>query len=382
VLNTNYFVARGTADLTATADGIVVSNRGTGEHDNNNGLSIDIVGLRALAGSAVEIVITGTATTATRMDFQGLDGISSAVTDGGFTLTVPGALGVVLPEWASSNYPFIATQSRTDGNHGDYTITKITVGGVDIYPFLFPTTPQASPSPSPSQEPSPSPSPTPVAPPIWFAPGFDIPSVSIPFSNNASQPTVNRTATATGGVTVNVRVTGDSAAIQLTAALVNGMAEGNDAAVSFDLSGLNVTSATIPRFALRSFAEAGKSVEIKLPEGTLSLNSEAAKAIGSLAHTVSVRFRINTVPQNRIPAALLAVMPRGATIHQAAIAAGSRSVRTLENGAISVTISAPASANVWGVAPGARLVAMNAQVTGGNATFETRTLGLFVVGVR
>jgi len=128
------FIGSRNATLTATEDGIVVSDRGTGEHAHNHGIAIDIAGLRTLAGGTPAIVITGTATAGiTRIDVQDMTGIQGNVTDDGtFTINIPFANVANPPDWApDAVFPFLATAGQ--GEHGDYTITNITVGGIRIF---------------------------------------------------------------------------------------------------------------------------------------------------------------------------------------------------------------------------------------------------------
>ncbi|MCL2191959.1 MAG: hypothetical protein FWB78_01010 [Treponema sp.] len=129
------FIGARTADLTATADGILVSGRGTGEHAHNHGLTIDIVGLRALADvtPAPAIEITGTATAASgRMEMQGV-GAGADITSGAFTITIGGGAAVNVPGWLSPSFPVIGTGP---GQHFNYTITGITIGGICIKELL------------------------------------------------------------------------------------------------------------------------------------------------------------------------------------------------------------------------------------------------------
>ena len=147
VIDSPLIGARG-ATLTATADGIVVSERGTGVYDHNNGIRIDVAMLRYLAGGTPAIVIEGTATAGiTQMTFQfAAEGNASGgtVTDGEFTVTIPYALDATeAPSWAGGGLPFLGTD---EGQRGNYTVTSITVGGRCIKELLeyiyVPTVPE------------------------------------------------------------------------------------------------------------------------------------------------------------------------------------------------------------------------------------------------
>jgi len=122
--------ARGST-LAATAAGLLISGRGTGEHDNNNGLLVDVRRLRTLYGGTPEIVITGTIAGATsgQMQMQGT-GVNAPIGAGGaFTVTIPGTAAINPPDWANTNYPFLGTGT---GIHGNITVNSITIGSVHI----------------------------------------------------------------------------------------------------------------------------------------------------------------------------------------------------------------------------------------------------------
>jgi len=134
VIASDYIDTRN-ATLAATADGISVTGRGTGEHDHNNGLRIDIEGLRALAGGTPEIVISGTAgADSGRMEIQGIvGGAGDTFTGGTFSITISGGSVVDVPGWLGGTTPVIGTAPNT---HFDYTVTGITVGGTCIKELL------------------------------------------------------------------------------------------------------------------------------------------------------------------------------------------------------------------------------------------------------
>jgi hypothetical protein len=131
--------AGGTAPtVTATDDGLVVSSRGDGQHDNNRGLLIDVAALRALNAGG-DIVITVAADNGISMQLQGIHSDytpDATVTNGVATLTVPGDAPIALPGWANwaNDIPFLGTSNPTSGPmvHPNFTVTGITVGGVCV----------------------------------------------------------------------------------------------------------------------------------------------------------------------------------------------------------------------------------------------------------
>jgi len=139
VISSPYISGRN-ATLTATPEGILVSGRGTGEHNHNNGLAFNLDGLRGLADTANPVIVfTGTASTAGAMQTQGLSpNVNTSFTAGGtWTVTIP--FSTILHAEVSGGQlwggpaPMLGTNP---GQNFDYTITGITVGGVDIWVLL------------------------------------------------------------------------------------------------------------------------------------------------------------------------------------------------------------------------------------------------------
>ena len=152
VLDTGIFTAirghnTGSPVLEATANGLVVSNRGEpafGEHD---ALGIHLTQLRALGeGRTPEIIISGTiegTAAANRMYAQLFDGAPGRgaddwtranidADDASFTMVITNEPHGV-PDWAGdwANRPWIGAHPR-----GDITVTSITIGGVSILEIL------------------------------------------------------------------------------------------------------------------------------------------------------------------------------------------------------------------------------------------------------
>ena len=159
VLASSYINPR-QASLAATADGIVVSGRGTGEHDHNNGVLIDVIGLRTLAGNpTAPIVITGVAAEGNAMGTMATQGLDpnahpTIAADGSFTLTigtVAAAQAGGEAGWWNSPFPLIGSANNWASQVGgaqavhNFTITGITVGGVSIYGLLTGTPPPTPP---------------------------------------------------------------------------------------------------------------------------------------------------------------------------------------------------------------------------------------------
>lgn len=207
------------------------------------------------------------------------------------------------------------------------------------------------------------------------------PSLGAPAPTEINEDAVTVETIQLAGSDVNVRIVAGRAVVQLPARVIRDMVEdaGNNGEVTFDLSGLDIVSAAVSRFAFRQFAAAGLRLEVILPQGTMALDAEAVDFVATRAHTANVVFRIQEILETQKPLSLLAVLPAGATVHQTAISAGSRTFRDFEDGSLSVSLPAAAASQVFAVVPGIRLVRVPSTVAGGEVTFDTSGLGLFVV---
>ncbi|MCL1844052.1 MAG: copper amine oxidase N-terminal domain-containing protein [Defluviitaleaceae bacterium] len=141
VLNSPYVSPNGAGGaaptVTATAEGLVVTNRGEGQHDNNRGIFVDIAGLRAL-GDGGDIVVEGTAAVGITMQFQGVATEDTPVEpDETWSMTVAADYDISLPGWAGwADSPFIGTTAIGEAMQPRYVVTSITVGGVHIFELL------------------------------------------------------------------------------------------------------------------------------------------------------------------------------------------------------------------------------------------------------
>ena len=100
----------------------------------------------------------------------------------------------------------------------------------------------------------------------------------------------------TSGVSVNVDFEGSRIYVGVTVAnardLIAGVGEGN---VVFNLAGEDIREASFPRPALGRFADAGVSVEVALPEGTVTLSPEAIVSILAQG-SGDIRISVSDVP--------------------------------------------------------------------------------------
>ncbi|MCL1843128.1 MAG: CotH kinase family protein [Defluviitaleaceae bacterium] len=169
ILNSAYFGQRGAVSLSANNYGITVSNRGTNNHDHNNGIAIDITGLRTRAGNpGATIVVSGTASpTDSAIQVRGTSTGSPIAQDGSFAVVFNDTVtAYTIAEWNASNewgwnghewglpqssgnvrVPFFATALNpyeVSGASQPYTITGITIDGICIFEVIQTTPPPES----------------------------------------------------------------------------------------------------------------------------------------------------------------------------------------------------------------------------------------------
>ena len=182
-----------------------------------------------------------------------------------------------------------------------------------------------------------------------------------------------------GGASTEVRIVDSHGTVEFAspAAITGIVTDSCDVAV-FDLSGLNITSASIPRATVRALARADLGLEVLLPQGEIALSPEAVEVLAASAHTFNITFRITEIDEDRLPEAVLATLPAGAAVHQVSVTSGSRVFRSLGGADMSVVLPSDA-ASVSRLALLLDLVPVASSVSGGNVEFGTRELGLFVL---
>jgi len=139
------FVSSRFSTFTVVSNGIHITGRGTGADAHNNGIWLNISGMRqayeAYGGTAnAPIVVSGYMGQAGRLDTQGLTPAANASTTtahGEFTLTIPAtASSAWTNQWwgtADNPFPLLGTAS---GLHSDFLITGIQIGTAQITALL------------------------------------------------------------------------------------------------------------------------------------------------------------------------------------------------------------------------------------------------------
>jgi len=180
---------------------------------------------------------------------------------------------------------------------------------------------------------------------------------------------------------MNVRVISGRAGIEMNAATIRNIIASDNDTVVFDLSGLNISSAMVSRSALHQLANAGIGVSVALPQGTITLDSNALAQFISIANSSNITFRISEVRLDQMPGFAERLIP-GSTVFQPSISVGSRSIRSFEDA--TVTISLPLNNAMHSAAFGMDalgLVPLNAyhNVATGLLEIETNHLGMIVI---
>ncbi|MCL1845444.1 MAG: copper amine oxidase N-terminal domain-containing protein [Defluviitaleaceae bacterium] len=144
------------ASVSTNPAGILVSDRGTGQHDHNHGLTLNLAGLRALVGNPnAEIRITGillgaaaNAGTSVVDDDRAMVMQSSAnsanaevdTSDGSFEMIITTATANSRPSWAEGGegFPMLGSPNlgAAGGAHGSYIVTGIYIDGICILTLI------------------------------------------------------------------------------------------------------------------------------------------------------------------------------------------------------------------------------------------------------
>jgi len=207
-------------------------------------------------------------------------------------------------------------------------------------------------------------------------------------------PTVTSRTVTINGVSVNVSISQGIATLNLPTNTVNQIisATQNNTALNdtvvfnlSNISGVIITSAVIPTTALRQLATAGEdglSVEIRLPQGTVNLDSAAGVSAANQAGA-NLQISLNRVNHNQVPAGQRGEIRSGDVVFRIAVSSGTNTIRTFD-GTITITLPFTGTfpAAVWYLDASGNLHRMESTYnrTARTVTFTTNHLSLFVVG--
>jgi hypothetical protein len=160
--------------------------------------------------------------------------------------------------------------------------------------------------------------------------------------------------------------------------------------VTIDLSGAaNATSAGIPKTALSGLAEAGLSVEVRLPQGSVALSAAAARSAAAQAAGNNLSVGVRSVSPASLNTRQQAAV-KSASVYDVSLTSNNHDIADLSGGLVTVTLpytlkSSEKSADmaVWRLDGGGDTQKMNAayDTPAGRMIFTTDHLSLYIIGV-
>ena len=154
---------------------------------------------------------------------------------------------------------------------------------------------------------------------------------------------------AAGNVAVSYTQSGSSVALSVPDSKITEIIEKSNGEVPFDLSGVSgATAAVLPKGALDTLAGAGLDVEIKLPQGTVKLDTDALQSIASAAQDANVSVSLRSVDVSSLSAAQQAALESGDKVVDISILSGTRNITSF-NGVINAAMpyTGPIPVSVW-----------------------------------
>jgi hypothetical protein len=181
-----------------------------------------------------------------------------------------------------------------------------------------------------------------AAPPIIDVPG--------PSGSSSSSDTTKTAPAADGSVSVSYTQTGGAVTVSLPDGKVTELISKSSGTASIDLSRVsNATSASLPASALEKLAEAKLAVELRLPQGTITLESEAANSVAAQAGGSRVSVGIKSVTVSLLNAATREAVG-DLTVYDISILGGNKQITGF--GGASATIELPYTLKAGETAPG------------------------------
>jgi hypothetical protein len=159
--------------------------------------------------------------------------------------------------------------------------------------------------------------------------------------------------------------------------------------VTVDLSGAaNATSASIPKTALSRLAEAGLSVEVRLPQGSVTLSAAAARSASAQATRSNLAVSVKSVSAASLNTRQQATV-KGAAVYDVSLTSNNNDITDLSGGSAAVALpytlrsnEKPADMAVWHLDGDGGVQKMNAayDTAAGTVIFTTDHLSLYIIG--
>lgn len=199
-------------------------------------------------------------------------------------------------------------------------------------------------------------------------------------SGSAAQPTV---PAAGGAVRVNYTTSSGTAPLVLPASKVNEIidkSEGSEAII--DLSEISgITSALLPIAALSAFEEEGFDVTIKLPSGTLTLDTVAAASVAEQATSSDLRLELKQVATSSLTEVQKQAVQSGDVVVDINIYSGTKKITNFDgNLTIQIPYDGPQPVAIWYLSDEGELENIPCTFKDGIVSFDLNHLSLYVVG--
>jgi hypothetical protein len=188
-----------------------------------------------------------------------------------------------------------------------------------------------------------------------------------------------------GTVSVSYTLSGGIATLDIPASKITDIiSKAKNVTAILDLSKVSgAISATFPKTALTQLASAGLAVEIKLPQGTVMLDTGAARDIATQAGGTNVTVSINAINQSALTVAQRAAINPGDLVFNISAMSGTQAITNF-SGTITVTVPYDGAlpAAVWYLDSAGNLTKLESIYNPVTKTisFTTDHLSLYVVG--
>jgi hypothetical protein len=229
----------------------------------------------------------------------------------------------------------------------------------------------------------------------------DSETLNVAFSKTVPQPggagggsvspsdTVKTAPAADGSVSVNYTQSGDAVAVELPDSKVTELISKSSGTMSIDLSKVsNATSASLPASALEKLANAKLAVEIRLPQGAITLEAEAASSVAAQAGESRVYVGIRSVAVPLLNAATREAIGHLA-VYDISISSGNMQITSFDGASATIVLPYTLKAGETATGISAFYVDGNGNMdklptsydaSSAKATFTTMHLSLYAIG--
>ena len=189
---------------------------------------------------------------------------------------------------------------------------------------------------------------------------------------------------ADGAVLVNFTQSGGYITLTLPSDKLNEIIGESTGTAIFDLTEIaNATTVIFPKAAMNTLSGAGLDVEVRLPQGTVTLDAEAAASVAAQAGGTDISIQLRQAELSSLTAAQRAALKNGDVVFDISIMSGTQSITTFD-GALTVTVpySGLLLVGVWYLNSSGELEELNCTYDPVTKTvsFTLDHLSLYVVG--